>query len=47
VLYAAFPLGLAWVAVSRDSRSVQDLLLRTSVVYDWLPGDLSVDRFEL
>lgn len=43
-LYGAFvravfcvllPVGLLWVAVSRDNRSVQDLVLRTSVVYDW------------
>jgi len=32
---AVFPLGLLWTAVSRDNRSVADLLLRTSVVYDW------------
>jgi uncharacterized RDD family membrane protein YckC len=32
---AAFPLGLLWAAVSRENRSVADLLLRTSVVYDW------------
>ncbi len=31
----AFPLGLAWVAVSRANRSVQDVVLRTSVIYDW------------
>jgi uncharacterized RDD family membrane protein YckC len=30
-----FPIGLLWCAVSPESRSVQDLLLRTSVVYDW------------
>lgn len=30
-----FPVGLLWVAVSRDNRSVQDVVLRTSVVYDW------------
>jgi uncharacterized RDD family membrane protein YckC len=30
-----FPLGLLWVAFSRDLRSVQDIVLRTSVVYDW------------
>lgn len=29
------PIGLLWVAVSRSNRSVQDVLLRTSVVYDW------------
>ena len=31
----AFPLGIAWVVVSRQNRSVQDLVLRTSVIYDW------------
>jgi hypothetical protein len=30
-----FPILLLWVAVSRQNRSVQDLVLRTSVVYDW------------
>lgn len=29
------PLGLFWVAVSRQNRSVQDVVLRTSVIYDW------------
>jgi len=29
------PIGLLWTAVSRDNRSLADLLLRTSVVYDW------------
>jgi len=33
--YALFPLGLLWLAFSRDNRSVQDLLLRSLVVYDW------------
>jgi uncharacterized RDD family membrane protein YckC len=39
--YALFPLGLFWAAVERRNRSVQDLVLRTSVVYDWthrVPG---------
>jgi uncharacterized RDD family membrane protein YckC len=31
----AFPLGLAWIVVSRQNRSIQDLVLRTSVIYDW------------
>lgn len=34
-LYAVFPLGLLWTAVSRENRSLADVLLRTSVVYDW------------
>ena len=35
VLCVFFPLGLLWVAVSARQRSVQDLLVRTHVVYDW------------
>jgi uncharacterized RDD family membrane protein YckC len=31
------PIGLLWVLVSQENRSVQDLVLRTSVVYDWRP----------
>ena len=34
---AAFPIGLLWIGVSRENRSVQDVLLRTSVIYDWQP----------
>ncbi|WP_072690429.1 RDD family protein [Rhodococcus marinonascens] len=29
--------GLLWAAVDRRRRSVQDILLRTAVVYDWEP----------
>ena len=32
---AAFPIGLFWAAVSRENRSVQDIVLRSSVVHDW------------
>jgi uncharacterized RDD family membrane protein YckC len=35
---AGFPIGLLWVAVSRENRSVQDVVLRTSVIYDWQHG---------
>jgi uncharacterized RDD family membrane protein YckC len=31
-----FPVGLLWVAVSRQNRSLQDMVLRTSVIHDWL-----------
>jgi uncharacterized RDD family membrane protein YckC len=31
------PIGLLWCAVSRDNRSLQDVFLRTRVVYDWEP----------
>jgi uncharacterized RDD family membrane protein YckC len=34
VLCTVFPLGLFWVLVSAGNRSVQDLLVRTSVVHD-------------
>ncbi|MGH3317486.1 MAG: RDD family protein [Nocardioidaceae bacterium] len=37
LLCAVFPIGLLWCAGSREHRSVQDVLLRTSVVYDWQP----------
>ena len=30
-----FPLGLFWVLVSPANRSVQDVVIRSSVVYDW------------
>lgn len=30
-----FPIGLLWVLVSPRNRSVQDVVLRTSVIYDW------------
>jgi uncharacterized RDD family membrane protein YckC len=35
VLCVAFPLLLLWVAVDARFRSVQDLVMRTHVVYDW------------
>ena len=34
LLCTVFPIGLLWVLVSGENRSVQDVLLRTSVVYD-------------
>jgi uncharacterized RDD family membrane protein YckC len=41
LLRAAFcgliPIGLLWCAVSREKRSLQDVFLRTRVVYDWQP----------
>jgi len=30
-----FQLGIAWILVSRRNRSVQDVVLRTSVIHDW------------
>jgi len=32
-----FPIGLFWVVISNQNRSVQDVVLRTSVIYDWRP----------
>lgn len=37
VLCVCFPVGLLWCAVSSGERSIQDVLLRTSVIYDWRP----------
>ena len=34
-LSIVFPAGLLWTVVSERNLSVQDLLLRTRVVYDW------------
>jgi uncharacterized RDD family membrane protein YckC len=36
-LYVVFPVGLLWCGVSASRRSVQDVVLRTSVIYDWRP----------
>ena len=35
VACVVFPAGLLWVTVSRHRRSVQDVLVRSVVVYDW------------
>lgn len=37
VLCVVFPVLLFWAAFSKRNRSVQDVVLRTSVVYDWRP----------
>ena len=36
-LCVAFPIGLFWCVVNRRSASIADLLVRSSVVYDWEP----------
>jgi len=36
-LCVTFPIGLLWTFISRDAASVQDLLVRSRVVYDWTP----------
>jgi uncharacterized RDD family membrane protein YckC len=35
VFCVLFPVGLLWVALSPQRRSIQDVVLRTVVVYDW------------
>jgi uncharacterized RDD family membrane protein YckC len=30
-----FPVGVLWCAINRSNRSVQDVVLRTTVIYDW------------
>jgi uncharacterized RDD family membrane protein YckC len=35
--YLALPIGLFWAVVDPGCRSLQDLVLRTVVVYDWQP----------
>jgi uncharacterized RDD family membrane protein YckC len=35
VMYVVFPLGLLWSVVSSRRRSLQDVLVRSVVVYDW------------
>ncbi|MGB3438413.1 MAG: RDD family protein [Actinophytocola sp.] len=37
VFCTVLPIGLLWAAVDTNRRSVQDLLLRTTVIYDWSP----------
>jgi uncharacterized RDD family membrane protein YckC len=34
-----FPLGLLWIPFSPKRRSLQDVILRTSVIYDWAHRD--------
>ena len=35
LLYVLFPAGLLWVLASRRNASVQDIVVRTAVLYDW------------
>jgi uncharacterized RDD family membrane protein YckC len=37
VLCVIFPIGLFWVTISGKNRSLQDIILRTSAIYDWMP----------
>ena len=44
VFCLGFPVGLAWTLVSRKNRSVQDIVLRTNVINDWVMGLPSLSR---
>jgi uncharacterized RDD family membrane protein YckC len=33
--YVVFPIGLVWALVSRRNASLQDLIVRTAVIYDY------------
>src|SRR3954467_14252006 len=37
VFVVAVPIGIVWVPLSRNNKSLQDLVLGTRVVYDWEP----------
>jgi uncharacterized RDD family membrane protein YckC len=37
ILCVIFPVGLLWCVVDPSRRSLQDLALDTSVIYNWLP----------
>jgi uncharacterized RDD family membrane protein YckC len=39
-----FPIGLFWAVISSQNRSVQDTVLRTSVIYDWARGPMIARR---
>jgi uncharacterized RDD family membrane protein YckC len=44
------PVALFWCVISRENRSAQDVLLRTSVIHDWpvhKPVELSDDEAKL
>lgn len=40
-LCVVFPFGLMWAVLDRRRRSVQDIVFRTRVVYDWQPGHIT------
>jgi uncharacterized RDD family membrane protein YckC len=40
-LCVTFQIGIVWILVSRKNRSIQDVLLRTSVIHDWSSAAVS------
>jgi uncharacterized RDD family membrane protein YckC len=47
LFYAVFPIGLLWCAVSRENRSVQDMVLRTSVIHHWPTPPRTADLMDV
>jgi len=43
---AVFPVGLYWCIVSGANRSIQDVVLRTSVIHDWASHHRAVSSLE-
>ena len=46
LMCAFFPIGLMWCAVDPQRRAAHDLVMRTSVIYDWLPRPTASPRTE-
>jgi uncharacterized RDD family membrane protein YckC len=42
VFVVVVPIGIVWVPLSRNNKSLQDLVLATRVVYDWEPRGVRV-----
>ncbi|MFL6129430.1 MAG: RDD family protein [Mycobacteriales bacterium] len=40
LLCVAFPIGIFWIPLNGTNRAVHDVVLRSSVVYDWSPARL-------
>ena len=46
VFVVAVPIGIVWIPLSRNNKSLQDLVLGTRVVYDWEPRAARAARAE-
>jgi uncharacterized RDD family membrane protein YckC len=44
IFCVVLPIGLFWAVVSRQNRSIQDAVLRSSVIYDWGQGRTRLGR---
>ncbi|MFI7320536.1 RDD family protein [Streptomyces venezuelae] len=44
-LCLALPAGLLWIPLSRRNASVQDILVRSTVTYDWTPRSPTVSAY--